>query len=207
MTRGTWAIIAGGLALGVATLARAPQVLAGGTQAANCCVATLDVVLVFNEFQRQKDLDEELKQKKAALEAEADRRRKAIDALQTTVAAMDPNDSMFPARRRELLSMQIDAKNWADLAQQEMEAEISFWTARVYQEIVAATETIAASRGIEIVLYRDEFQPLRESQAVREQIRSRKVVWAGRNADLSQAVLDRLNSDYRAKPRVKMLNP
>jgi Skp family chaperone for outer membrane proteins len=207
MSGKSWLILVAGVTLGVAALSNAPHVLAGNTQSANCCVATLDVVFVFNEFQRQKDLDEELKQKKAALDAEAERRRKAIEALQTTVAAMDPNDSMFPARRRELLAMQIDAKNWAELAQQEMEAEISFWTARVYQEIITGTESLAASRGVEVVLYRDEFQPMRDAQNVREQIRSRKVVWASRNADLSQAVLDRLNAEYRAKPRTKMLNP
>lgn len=171
----------------------------------SCCVASVDVVKTFNEYQRQKDLTEELRQRQSDLESENQRRRQQIDSAQAAVDAMDPTDPAAMARGRELLAMQIDYKTWADLNRADMEREMGLWTARVYQEIVAAVEEVAKQQGYDMVLYREEFQPLAELQRVREQIGQRKVVYASQATNITQSVLDKLNADYRAKPRQKML--
>lgn len=170
-----------------------------------CCVATIDINMVFNEYQRQKDLADELRQwqEKSRLEGEA--RRQKIDAAQAALDALSPSDPVAPARWRELAQMQIDFKNWTEYTQAEMQREIGLWTAKVYQEIVAATEELARARGLEVVLFRDEFRPAANPDQLREQILRRGVVYASAATDVSQPVLERLNATYRAQPRVKMM--
>ncbi len=168
-------------------------------------VATIDVVLVFNEYQRQKDLSEEFREKQTSLQAEDQSRRQKIDAAQATLDQLDPTDPAAVTRARELLQMKIEYRNWADLAQADLERELGLWTARVYQEILSATGQVAESRGHQVVLYRDEFQPLSDPQRIREQIQQRKVVYASGGTDISQLVLERLNTEYRKQPRAKML--
>jgi Skp family chaperone for outer membrane proteins len=195
-----------GVVVGLALLIATGVLRAQGTSArSSCCVASIDVVKVFNEFQRQKDLQEDLRQTQQALQAENDARRQRIDSLQATLAALDPTDPTAKGRWAELLRMQIDYKNWADFSQAEVEREVGVWTARMYQEILAATQEAAEAQALQIVVYRDEFEPVANVQQVREQIRARRVVYASPTTDLTQSVLDRLNSAYRAQPRTRML--
>jgi hypothetical protein len=44
-----------------------------------------------------------------------------------------------------------------------------------------------------------------EPDQVKEQIRSNHVLYANPSTDITQVVTDRLNKDYRAQPRVKMM--
>jgi hypothetical protein len=44
-----------------------------------------------------------------------------------------------------------------------------------------------------------------DPDAVRDQIRGRKLLYASPTADLTQVVLDKLNADYRQQPKTQML--
>jgi len=86
---------------------------------------------------------------------------------------------------------------------------IQLYTVRdaLAEDFAGVVEKIAAQDGYDIVLYRDEFEPiLTDPEAVREQIRSRKVLYCSPRADITAIVLDKLNADYRAQPRTKMLD-
>ncbi len=206
MMRANGTAVLTGLVAGAVLLAVVGGLQAqSGTKPPHCCVATIDINMVFNEYQRQKDLAEELRQwqEKSRLESEA--RRQKIDAAQAALDALSPGDPVAPARWRELVQMQIDFKNWSEYTQAEMQREIGLWTAKVYQEIVAASEELARARGLDVVLFRDEFRPAVNPDQVREQILRRSLVYASAATDISQPVLERLNTAYRAQPRVKMM--
>lgn len=206
MIRANVTAVLAGLASGAALLAAAAALSTQNEgKSGHCCVATIDVNVVFNEYQRQKDLTEELRQwqEKSRLESEA--RRQKIDAAQAALDALSPGDPVAPARWRELVQMQIDFKNWSEYTQAEMQREIGLWTAKVYQEIVTATEELARARGLDVVLFRDEFRPAGNPEQVREQILRRSLIYASAATDVSQPVLEKLNAAYRAQPRVKMM--
>lgn len=168
-------------------------------------VACVDVILLFNEYQRQKDLNEELKQIQDALEQEDQQRRARIAEYEETISVMDSSDPAMTKRMAELLEMQIQYKNWGEIKRAHLTREAAIWSARIYEEILKATETVAKNQGHTIVLYKDQFQFVPDPQAIQEQIRLRKLIYADPTVDISQAVLDRLNADYRAQPRQKML--
>ena len=169
-------------------------------------VAVVNVVKLFNEYQRQKDLTEEMRQKKAQLDAENQQRRGRIESLEATINVTDPSDPTYMDKTKQLLKEQIEFKNWFDLIQADMTREVGVWTARIYQEILQSVREVAEQDGYDLVLYIDEFQPTGvDPDMIREQIRSRKVIYARSTVDLTQRVLDKLNTQFRALPRRSML--
>ena len=205
----TWptGVFVAGIVVAVGFTARGPLAAQGGSRASRGRVACVDVVKVFNEYQREKDLEEEMKQERDKLELEAARRKQRIDAAKAVLDAMSLDDPTYAKKMRELLELNISTRNWMDITQAAMAREVGVWTTTVYKEILAVVETIAKEREYDLVFYRDEFQVVSMDPAeVREQIRARKLIYASAAADISQAVLDKLNADYRAKPRKKMIS-
>ncbi len=196
-----------GVAVGLVafTVTRSIHAQTGGA-ALTGRIACVDVVQVFNEFQRQKDLTEEMKELQDKLTDENKQRRQKIDALQAELDKLDPDDATYVTRMREMLAMQIDYKNWVDLKQADMSREIGVWSVRIYKEIVKAVGELAKRDGYDLVLYRGQFEPTSmEPDQVKEQIRSNHLLYANPSTDVTQVVTDKLNKDYRAQPRVKMM--
>lgn len=169
-------------------------------------VATIDVVRTFNELQRQKDLDDELKQIRERLELENQTRQQKIDAVRATVDAMDPADPNYGAKLRELQQLQIDYKVWFESMQAGIAREVAVWTSKIYVEISKSVGEIAAQQGVDVVTYREEFQPPGlDPDGVRNAIRQRKVVWSSDACDLTMQVVEKLNTAYRSQPKQKMI--
>jgi Skp family chaperone for outer membrane proteins len=195
-----------GVIAGAAVLALSQGLHAQSGAPATGRIACVNVVNVFNEFQRQKDLTEELTAFQDKVNAEDAQRKQKIDAEQASVDRLSIDDPTRVERMRSLLAMQIDYKNWRDLKKADMTREIALWFTRIYQEILKATEEIARKSGYDMVLYRGAFEPLSmDPEVIRDQIRSNHMLYAADSVDLTQTVLDKLNADYRAQPRVKML--
>ncbi|MCK4342801.1 MAG: OmpH family outer membrane protein [Phycisphaerae bacterium] len=169
-------------------------------------VACLDVVTVFNEYQRQKDLIEEMNELQRALQEENTQRRQKIDALDAEISALDAADPTLAERVRQLRTMTLDYKVWFEVKQADLTGEVARWSVKVYEEIRAATAEIARREGYDLVLYRGEFEPISmDPELIKEQIRSIKLLYANPAVDISQTVIDHLNTGYRAQPRVKMI--
>ena len=205
MRRSYWMGLAVGGAIGV-VLASAGALWARSSSGASGRVIAVDVVKVFAEYQRQKDLSEEMKNKNDQLQKENSARREAIETLQTTVERMNPEDPLYPAKMREVLQVQIEYKNWFDLNQADMAREVGVWTAKIYNEIVAGASDMAQKEGIDLVVFKDEFKPESYAvDAVRAQISNRKVLYASAAADYSLQLIEKLNTVYRTQPRKNML--
>ncbi len=192
-------VLAGGLAFGRALSAQ-------GAAAATGRVAVVNVVKVLNEYQRQKDLVEEIGAIQEKLAAENKARRDKLDTLQAELDRMDPDDPLMVQRLREMLALQVDYKNWGETAQLNIAREFGVWSIRLYQELLAAVEELAKRHGYDLVLYRGEFERVSmDPEQINEQIRSLHVLYATNSIDITQTVLEKLNVKYRAEPRRQMM--
>jgi Skp family chaperone for outer membrane proteins len=206
MKRTWWLGLLAGVVIGAVTFTAVSGLYAQGRGSSDCCVACLDVVRIFNEYERQKDLTEEMRTINQEMQDEEQRRRGQIDSLQATLDAMSPDDSTRVKRYREMFQLQLDYKNWGELMQADMAREVALWTRRIYDEILVTTEGLARQQGLSVVLYKEQpdligFDP----DAIRDQIRSRKLIYSNQVVDITQTVLDKLNADYRAQPKMQML--
>lgn len=207
MIRSRWTGLLAGGVVGVVVFTAATSLQAQGRRGSSAGdVACLDVIKIFNEYDRQKDLEAEMKVFREEMQDEMERRRGAIDSLQATLDAMSRDDPTYVKRTREMLQLQIDYKNWLDLMQADMAREVGLWTWKIYNEILVVTEELALREGYDMVFYLDQLQLVGyDPETVRDQIRSRKLLYASPAADVTQAVLDRLNANYRAQPKTQML--
>lgn len=177
-----------------------------GVAAGGMKVATLNVMAAINRLQQQTDLTEELKKIQERLEAENNQRRQKLDAMQAALDALNPEDPAAKDKQREFLQAQIDYKNWLDINDATLKREVGVWTVQLYKELLKATQVIAAQGGYELVLYRDEFEaPSMDPEQIRAVMRDRKVIYANNAIDITQTVQDKMNADYRAKPRQPMM--
>jgi len=195
-----------GSVLAAGLIASSTGVVAQVGRSAGVRVGSVDIGMVFQEYQRKKDLDEEMKQAEDTVQLEIQTRQQAIDSFQNVLDSMSPDDPTYVDKQRQMLKMQIEFKNWFDLKQADMTREVGLWTTRIYREINEKVEEIAKRDGYEIVLYHDEFRPRGlDPKVIQEQIANRRVLYVSPNVDLSGPVLEVLNASYRAQPRSKML--
>lgn len=180
---------------------------AQGAPALTGRVAAVDVGKLFNEYQRMKDITDELKQLEGKLQAENDQRRQAADALQATVDQMDRADPTYTKKLAEVLEAKISHKAWFDTKQAHITREIAFATDRIYRDILKATSQLAQAASYDLVVYADEYPPnvSANPDEIQATMRNRKVLYANPNADVTQQVLDKLNADYRALPHQPQL--
>lgn len=206
MKRTWWLGLVSGLVIGAFTLSAVTRLQAQARTAVVGSVAVIDIVTLFNEFDCQKDLTEEMRGINDQMQNEERRRREEIDRLQAILDAMNVNDPQLTVKQREMLQLQFDYKNWGEMRQADVAREVGVWTRRMYVEMQKAAAEIARQRGIDLILYKEAEELVGyDPEAIREQIRQRKMIYASPNIDLTQAVLDKLNSDYRAKPKQQML--
>jgi Skp family chaperone for outer membrane proteins len=176
------------------------------TSAPETQVAAVDIVQVFNQYQKQRDLTREMQELEQQIQAENTARREAIETEQTKISQLNPEDPGYQAQRSNLMRQQIEYRSWTEMVQAQMQREVALWSERVYQDIVAATRQVAEERGYEVVLYVDEYvSAIENPDAIREQIRSRKVIYASDRINLTQAILERVNQDYASAPQGKMM--
>lgn len=168
-------------------------------------IGWVDVVRIFNGYQRQIDLQVQLEEADNQLRAQGERRRLEIEQLQTQLSAMQIDDPAYGPRRNRLDQLQFEIRTWSELARSQMGRELGAWTGRIYEEIMQATAEVAQQQRFDLVLYKDEFVPAFDNpEAIREQIRTRKVIYGSERVDLSQAVLERLNAAYSREPSRQM---
>jgi Skp family chaperone for outer membrane proteins len=109
---------------------------------------------------------------------------------------------------REHLAMQVDYKNWGEMAQLNVAREFGIWSTRFYKNLLDATAEIAKRDGYDLVLYKGVYEPTSyDPEQIKEQIRGQHTLYAADAIDLTQQVLDKLNATYRAQPKQPMLQP
>lgn len=207
MSSRTWTVVLAGVAAGAGFAGSAAWLSAAQNRPTPAAkVACVDVVRVFNEYERMKDLQEEMKNVLEDLDRQNQEKRRAIDALEATLNAMSLSDPTYGEKTRELLKMQVEYKNWFDLAQADRAREVGVWTRKIYLEVLETVSRVAQGAGVDLVVYREDFTPTGfDPDQIRQQIRERKVVYANNAIDLSAIVLEDLNSKYRAQPRKPMI--
>ena len=188
-----------GLGVAVIFFAVSGALHAQNTPAPTGRIAIINVEQVINEYERWKDLAEEARQLKESVGQEDKNRQDAIQALGTTVDVMDRNDPAFVKKLGEFQETVIQHKTWQQVLDATMQRELALATDGIYRDLMRATKAVAEATGYDVVLYRDDYQQLADPTAIENQMRGRKVVYANEAINISQAVIDKLNADYRTQ--------
>ena len=159
----------------------------------------VDIVRVFNEYEKSEFLTEQLKQEKATLDDEQKQKKEAIEYLVVERDSYKPDSDEYKNKRNELIQDTINLKAWAEFHQELMLDEHKRLTAQLYAEIVVGVERVAEQEGFSLVLYLEgeKLPPSKNIVELRDHIRQRKVIHHDHSVDLTQRVVDSLNADFR----------
>lgn len=169
-------------------------------------LACVDVIKVFNEYDRQKDLSEELAQWERKSKEENDQRLAALDKLQAELSQLSPDDPTTRERMREMRRQTQEYQLWRKTRESDLTAEAGRWSIQIYREIRQNISELAEQEGYDMVFYRGRFEEISmDPEVVQEQIRDIKLLYATPSVDITQRVIDKLNIQYRQQPQEDMI--
>ena len=202
------AIIVGGLALAVGLSAVLNDLRAQSPGEASGTVAVIDIVKVFNQYRQTLDLNEEFDRRRAEVQAEVDGRDLSIETKAKELEAFHPDSADYNKRRRELLRLRIDRENYMRVAEMDVRDLFRRWTEQTYEQICQAAGQVARERGFHIVIAREDLEEnLPDANALKQQIRLRKVIYHDEKTDITEEVLSRLNRAYEQQGKKPELSP
>jgi len=171
----------------------------GGT-ASPTSVAVVDMTRVFQSLKVQTSFEAERNARRQELQAEAQERQQAAQALQSDLEMLTPGTQAFNDKQAELERAAIDLQVWTRYEQQRLSRETMAQVEKVYRDVREATSRIAEDSGYDIVLLDQPEEDLEAEnfQQLLAQIGSRKVLYAGDRVDLTDTVIRRMNNEYDA---------
>ncbi len=188
------ACLLAGLLMGRGTTRAEEQPAAGKTPV----VAVVDLFQVLNESRMYKDLKEDLKGAAEKKREEAQRRQQAAKQAQDMVEAFKRTAPEFREKFKAFVDAAVDYNAFTRLSQAEQILLLNKGTWQVYQGILEAIKQVADEKGVDVVLYADEFDPdLQDTQRLLGQIRQRKVLHTSARIDLTKAVQARFDANYQ----------
>jgi len=193
LTAAVVVLLAGAVAL-KDSLAQPARATAPATRVAVC-----DIVEVFDNYQRAKDLTAVMKEQAKRIEAEDEKRGKAIDAINMELESLKAGSPEHEKRLDEATRLTIERRAWREFQTAKNMRNHHRLTLEMYNEIRGMVARVAKEKGYHLVVHRNRSKL--ETQNTREllqAIAARKVIFAAEEVDLTEAVLARLNQAFRA---------
>ena len=187
-------------ALGLSVTASAARRMATPT-----VVATLDINRVREGLSERVDAQAGLIARSQDIEAENNERIRKIEDIQAEMAdVIDP--AKLEALQEELDLHLVRVAAWRNYIQQQLDIEKSLLLQDLYRKITQSVNELAEVEGISLVLINDanravqtvsDSQVARELQ-VRQQISSRRIIYAAASIDITEQLIVRMNNAYAA---------
>jgi len=165
-------------------------------------VAVCDIVEVFNNYQRAKDLNTQFDQRIEATLAEDKKRSDAIEAIRMELEGLKEGSKEYERRFKDAQRLELEREAWRKLQDGLAARDHHRLTREMYRDILAMIARVAKAHGIGIVLYRER-RDLQSSnlKELLVQMAGRKVLYSEESVDLTEEVLAGVNRTYRSSGR------
>ncbi|HUT59679.1 MAG TPA: OmpH family outer membrane protein [Phycisphaerae bacterium] len=161
-------------------------------------VAVLDVKEVLENYERAKDLMNDLQKRGMQLEEEDKQRKAAIDRIEAEMQQLKPGGPEYKKRAMEQQKLVIERDVWKKFQTSVLLGEHHGLTRILYEDIRKMAALVAEQQGIDIVLYTEHKMPeTKSSPELGKVLEDRKVLYAAPSVDLTETVLKRLNQAHR----------
>ncbi len=169
--------------------------------AAGTAVAAVDFNRVLKECEQQAAMLADNSKRSLELNQENTARTQEVQRLQAEMDPLQPGSEAWQAKARTVQQKRLELEVWGKMAQQDNQLTRARQLAELYTAINGAAEAIAAEQGYDLLVMKE---PLPNLQSVNVQrleaiIQTRKIIYAGPNADITDAVLQRVNTAYAGR--------
>lgn len=163
-------------------------------------VAVCDVVEVFNNYERAKDLTAEFQERRERINEESDALRLAIEEKSEELNNLMEGSDEYERQLQEFQRMVIEAQTWAEYQESLARRDYLRLTTDMYEEILDMITVVAEEQGYFVVLFRETRDTSANSmQDLLLQMQNRKVLYSTDEIDITGTVLSRINIAYAAQ--------
>lgn len=168
-------------------------------------IGVINLSMAFDKYRLTKDLETKFDEKRRELADEADRRKAEIDVKREALASFKPGTTDYKERRDQITELEIRFQIWAGTKDQQLKDAHKEWLLRIYTDIRAAVQKVAQEQGIDLVLTFEEVtEDAPDSKALRQQLLLEKVIYFDTRLDLTETVLNEVNSKYTGPDTIQL---
>ena len=173
-------------------------------QGTNERIAVADAARIFNEMQETKDTQAQMQDERNRLEAVGKEKADELNKLKAQRDQLKPGAPGYEEMTDRLNDSYNDFQAWRASAQAKGERNQKRQVSTLFQKVEAATAQVAQSQGYDLVLAKQQPQLPENLDAVKyEQVvqilSARNVLYAAPRADISDQVIQVLNTNYKGR--------
>jgi Skp family chaperone for outer membrane proteins len=132
----------------------------------------------------------------AKMDEEEELLARKIDALRKGLTALKPGTNDYLEQYKEYRQKQDELKMLQELNPQQKMLKHQQWTQPLYQEILSITKTLAAEKGLALVLESDEPEfPIQRYEDLAMTLNTHKVLYSSGCVDLTDEVIAKLDEE------------
>jgi len=121
---------------------------------------------------------------------------KDIEAQEAGLKALKPESSDYLAQRKELIDKQTRLEAQQKFYKEQVILKQYKWSKELYQDILRITSELAEQKDLDLVLKKDEIDPLALSvNEISETVRTHKVLYSGGCVDITDELVARLDKE------------
>jgi Skp family chaperone for outer membrane proteins len=164
----------------------------------NTRVAVVDVVKIFANYQRAKDLEIKLTERRKTIKLEDEGRAKKIESMEQELRdGLNPASAEYEKRLGELTKASVERESWLKFEDAREMQERFRLTDDMYKEVCKVTGVVARQLNFQLVINSDDTNA-DPKQDIFRKIDRKKVVYAESSIDITDQVLSKLNELYKA---------
>ena len=167
-------------------------------------VAVVNVPRVFDAIQETKDTKARLREDQQRLAGEQKAKLEELQKMKAEGGNFRRGSEQYAEWRQRFMRASIQQQAWEATAKQEVDWRLKYQTRETFEKIAAAVSEYANSNQIDLVL--SDHQPnITDEELEKVQVDQigaiidrRRVIYASKNADISDAIIASLDAKYRA---------
>lgn len=163
-------------------------------------VAVVDLQAVFDGAKIIEQFKADQLRWQEDFKTQRDARQKELENLKFELDALDKNSDQFKKKADDLQLKAYEFKVWGDFQQAKAQHEQGLQLHKLYRDTRTVIAQIAQEQGYDLVLFNDNTGDINWNQAqeLNAQIQLRKVLYAADSIDITDQVLQRLNTMHTA---------
>lgn len=166
-------------------------------------MAVISLPDVSERYIKTSALEAKFEVRRQELNKKRDDMNDKIDKLKKSLQEeLKPGTEAYDQRQKDLALQQAELQWFLDTQSKKVDAGLAEALRSIYEDIQHMVAQVAKERHLDIVLASDALPPQPPSNAnqVRQQILLQKVIYWSPKVDITDTVVERLNTAYKASP-------
>ncbi len=163
-------------------------------------IAVVNLTQIFDRYQMTRDLEQMFDERRQSITAAAERKRDDVKLKRQALMDMKPGTPDFAQREEALIEAEVQFQAWLEIQERRLKNQHKSWLEMIYNHAREVIARISQERGIDLVLtYNDILDEAPDSVAFKQQILMRSVIYANARVNLTDIVVETLDSDYQRR--------